>query len=47
MEKAYIGVDVGGMSIKAGIVNLNGEILYKDKVVTDGKHDDVFFTIEL
>ncbi len=42
MEKAYIGVDVGGMSIKAGIVNLNGEILYKDKVVTDGKHDDVF-----
>ncbi len=42
MEKVYIGVDVGGMSIKAGAVNLNGEILVKDKVVTDGKHVDVF-----
>ena len=42
MEKVYIGVDVGGMSIKAGVVNLNGEILFKDKVVTDGEHVDVF-----
>ena len=42
MEKVYIGVDVGGMSIKAGAVNLNGEILMTDKVVTDGKNVDVF-----
>ena len=42
MKKVYIGVDVGGMSIKAGAVDLNGKILLKDKVVTDGKHVDVF-----
>jgi glucokinase len=31
----YIGVDVGGMSIKAGIINENGEILLKKSFVTD------------
>ena len=30
----YIGVDVGGMSIKAGIVDDSGKILYKDSVPT-------------
>jgi glucokinase len=30
----YIGVDLGGMSIKAGVVNEKGEILYSDKVPT-------------
>ena len=29
MEKLYIGVDVGGMSIKAALVNKQGEIIYK------------------
>lgn len=29
MEQAYIGVDVGGMSIKAGVVDLNGKIIKK------------------
>ncbi|MDX1359006.1 MAG: ROK family protein, partial [Clostridia bacterium] len=30
----YIGVDLGGMSIKAGVVNDKGEILYNDRVKT-------------
>ena len=30
----YLGVDLGGMSIKAGVVNGNGEILHSDKVHT-------------
>ncbi len=42
MEKVYIGVDVGGMSIKAGAVNLNGEIIFKDSIVTDGSNVDLF-----
>ncbi|MCM1368464.1 MAG: ROK family glucokinase [Roseburia sp.] len=36
-----IGVDIGGMSIKAGVVDRHGKILKKDKVVTDvaaGEH---------
>ncbi len=38
MEKSYIGVDIGGMSIKAGIVNLNGEIINKEVIKTDAKN---------
>lgn len=30
-----VGVDIGGMSIKVGVVDKNGKILKKDKVVTD------------
>lgn len=30
----YLGVDLGGMSIKAGVVDENGEILYSDRVHT-------------
>lgn len=30
----YIGIDVGGMSIKGGIVDENGKIIVKDSVVT-------------
>lgn len=36
-----IGVDIGGMSIKVGVVDKHGKILKKDKVVTDvaaGEH---------
>ena len=33
-----IGIDLGGMSIKAGLVNDNYEIIYKDSVVTDVEH---------
>lgn len=32
--KYYIGVDIGGMSIKAGVVNSNGEIIAKESCVT-------------
>lgn len=32
--KHYIGIDIGGMSIKAGIVNELGEIIAKDSCVT-------------
>jgi len=35
MEQAYIGVDIGGMTIKAGIVDLNGKIISKEKCLTD------------
>ena len=30
----YIGVDIGGMSVKAGLVDEKGKILLKDTVVT-------------
>ena len=30
-----IGVDIGGMSVKVGVVDENGKILKKDRVVTD------------
>ena len=33
----YIGVDVGGMSIKAGLVNDSGKILYKESVTTGAR----------
>ena len=35
----YIGIDVGGMSIKAGIVTTQGEIIYKESIVTDLSKD--------
>lgn len=35
MEKLYIGVDVGGMSIKAALVNRQGEIVYKSTKKTN------------
>lgn len=38
MQIGYIGVDIGGMSIKAGIVDLNGSIVYKEVVKTDTKN---------
>lgn len=34
MKEVYIGVDVGGMSIKAGLVDLEGNILHKDVIKT-------------
>ena len=30
-----VGVDIGGMSIKAAVVDNKGNVLKKDKVVTD------------
>lgn len=42
MKKAYIGVDVGGMSIKAGVVSTNGKILLKERVKTSSKSSEVF-----
>ncbi len=38
MEQAFIGVDIGGMSIKAGIVDLNGKIIEKNSVKTNSKN---------
>lgn len=35
MENLYIGVDLGGTNIAAGIVNEKGEILYKLSIPTD------------
>ena len=35
MENVYIGVDVGGMSIKAGLVTENGEIIFKNSKKTN------------
>lgn len=42
MEKVYIGVDVGGMSIKAGAVNEKGGIIFKETAKTDAKDVDKF-----
>ncbi|MBN2851769.1 MAG: ROK family protein [Clostridia bacterium] len=38
----YIGVDLGGTSIKAGVVNTDGVILYKDKMPTKPERDSFF-----
>ena len=35
MKNAYIGVDIGGMSVKAGVVAIDGRIIIKDRVPTD------------
>ena len=43
MEKVNIGVDIGGMSLKAGLVNKEGKILYKDIIKTDVNKGDKFF----
>ena len=37
MEKVYIGVDIGGMSLKAGPVTEEGKILFKDTEPTNCK----------
>ena len=34
----YIGVDIGGTGIQAGVVNDNGEILYREECKTDRKN---------
>ena len=33
----YIGVDIGGMSVKAGVVDAEGKILFKDTAVTNAQ----------
>ncbi len=33
----YIGVDIGGMSVKAGVVDEEGKILFKDTAVTNAQ----------
>lgn len=36
----YVGIDIGGMTIKGGIVDEKGNILYKKSIVTSpGKED--------
>ena len=37
--KYYIGIDIGGTSIKAGVVDENGKILVKDAVKTDARQE--------
>ena len=37
--KYYIGIDIGGTSIKAGIVDEHGNILVKDAVKTDARQE--------
>ena len=39
--KKYIGVDIGGMSVKIGLVNENGNILDKKVIKTDGSAESV------
>ena len=38
----YIGIDIGGMSIKAGVVDENGKILAKHSVQTPLDGNDSF-----
>lgn len=35
----YIGIDVGGMSIKAGVTDKNGNVLHKTTIVTKGEYN--------
>ena len=35
----YLGIDLGGMSIKAGVCNEDGVILHKDSCVTVREED--------
>ena len=37
--KYYIGIDIGGTTIKAGVVDENGNILVKDAVKTDARQE--------
>lgn len=43
MKEIYIGVDVGGMSIKGGLVDKNGKILKKEVRTTDCKNGPEHF----
>ena len=43
----YIGIDIGGMSIKAGVVNENGDILAKHAVTTPKNDNDAFLNAML
>lgn len=43
MEKVNIGVDIGGMSLKAGLVNKEGKILYKETIKTDVNKGENYF----
>ena len=43
----YIGIDIGGMSIKAGVVNENGDILAKHAVPTPKNDNDAFLNAML
>ncbi|PWM74851.1 MAG: glucokinase [Bacillota bacterium] len=43
--KKYIGVDIGGMSVKIGLVNENGNILDKKVVKTDGDAESVICSL--
>lgn len=43
MEKVNIGVDIGGMSLKAGLVNKEGKILHKETIKTDVNKGDKYF----
>ena len=36
-KKYYIGIDLGGTFIKGGVVDINGNILYNDKVPTEAE----------
>ena len=36
----YIGIDVGGMSIKGGLTDGDGKLLYTDTVVTAGAYTE-------
>ena len=43
MEKYYIGIDIGGMSLKGAVVSSLGEIKYKTTIVTKvGQGNEVF-----
>lgn len=43
METVNIGVDIGGMTIKGGIVDKNGKIRIKKVIKTDSKDANIFF----
>ena len=36
----YLGIDIGGMSIKCGLVSVDGDILYSSSIETENHHQN-------
>ncbi len=43
----YIGVDIGGMSIKAGIVDENGNVLKKQTIISEAEKDGLLIVNDI
>lgn len=44
--KHYVGIDIGGTSIKYGLINSDGKILHKDQIKTDNNGQEIIRCIQ-